>query len=313
MPTAGLTDGRALYLLKLSRHFDERMESLHRQGRVPGPIPSTRGEEGTLVGAASALRPEDSLFVTHRGLSAQLAKGVDLARAMATLWGRLGGYSRGRDGIDHLGDWRGARTFAVRSNQGGPCPPAAGAALAYRLRGDSRVAMAICEDGAVRDGRWHGSLAASAAQRLPVVWVVNTRQDGDGTSTTRSAADGMPGVRVDGTDVLEVHAAAAEAVERARAGHGPTLLESVSPPWGETDPASSSGDPVGRFTDLLLAEGVIDEAGLKDLGSRVERAFNDGYEFAQRAPLPDPADLPLGVFARDGYWAREPARAEAGT
>src|SRR5437764_3813045 len=132
-----------LYLLKLCRYFDERMEILYRQGKLPGAIYSGRGQEGTHVGAAYALRPEDSLFPTHRDLSAQLTKGLDLKRVMAQYWGRIDGYTRGRDGNSHVGDWKNHHTFTAISHLPIAYPVAAGAALAYKLRGEPRVAMAI--------------------------------------------------------------------------------------------------------------------------------------------------------------------------
>src|SRR3954453_16260633 len=171
-----LPDGQLrdmLYLLKLTRYVDERLETLYRQGRLPGAIYSGRGQEGTHVGAAFALRPEDSLFPTHRDLSAQLAKGLDLKRVMAQFWGRIDGYTRGRDGNSHIGDWNGSRTFCVLSNLPNAYPAAAGAALAYQMRGEPRVALAICGDGATSNGRWHECLNVSGIKRLPVVWVVN--------------------------------------------------------------------------------------------------------------------------------------------
>ncbi|HKE54806.1 MAG TPA: thiamine pyrophosphate-dependent enzyme, partial [Actinomycetota bacterium] len=106
----GLSDAQLkqiLYTLKLCRYFDERMEALYRQGRLPGAIYSGRGQEGTHVGVARALRNDDSLFPTHRDLSAQLTKGLELNRVMANFWGRIDGYTRGRDGNSHLGDWQG--------------------------------------------------------------------------------------------------------------------------------------------------------------------------------------------------------------
>ena len=105
-----------LGMLMLCRYFDERMEALYRQGRLPGAFYSGRGQEGTHVGTASALRATDSLFPTHRDLSAQLTKGLDLHRVMAQYWGRIDGYLRGRDGNSHIGDWYGNRTFAVMSH-----------------------------------------------------------------------------------------------------------------------------------------------------------------------------------------------------
>ena len=222
---------RMLYLLKLARYFDERMEALYRQGRLPGAIYSGRGQEGTHVGVAFPLEADDSLFVTHRDLTAQLTKGLELNRVMAQFWGRIDGYLRGRDGNSHIGDWSGNRTFAVISHLPIAYPVACGAALAYKRKGDRRVAMAICGDGSTSNGRWHEALNTSAIHRLPVVWVVNNNQFAYSTPNPlefavptiaeRAAAYGMPGVRVDGGNVLEVYAAALEAVERARSGDGP--------------------------------------------------------------------------------------------
>src|SRR5919201_2282975 len=230
-----------LHFLKLCRYFDERMETLYRQGKLPGAIYSGRGQEGAHVGVAYALRPEDSLFPTHRDLSAQLVKGLDLKRVMAQFWGRIDGYTRGRDGNSHLGDWTGAHTFAVLSNLPSAYPPAAGAALAYKKRGEDRVALGICGDGATSNGRWHEALNVSAIHRLPVVWVVNNNlyaystpnplEFAIPTIAERAQAYGMSGARVDGQDVLEVYRVARDAVESARAGEGPTLIESLSLRW----------------------------------------------------------------------------------
>ena len=220
-----------LYLLKLCRYFDERMEALYRQGRLPGAIYSGRGQEGTHVGVAFALEKDDSLFPTHRDLSAQLTKGLDLNRVMAQFWGRIDGYTRGRDGNSHIGDWDGNRTFTVISHLPIAYPVACGAALAYKRKGDRRVAMAICGDGSTSNGRWHEALNWSAVHQLPVVWVVNNNQYAYSTPNPlefhvptiaeRAVAYGMPGVRVDGGNVVEVYEAALEAVERARDGGGP--------------------------------------------------------------------------------------------
>jgi TPP-dependent pyruvate/acetoin dehydrogenase alpha subunit len=325
-----------LHTLKLCRYFDERMEALYRQGRLPGAIYSGRGQEGTHVGVVSALEPEDSLFVTHRDLSAQLAKGLDLKRVMAQFWGRIDGYTRGRDGNSHIGDWVGSKTFTVLSMLPDGYPVAAGAALAYKRKREPHVAMAICGDGSTSNGRWHEAINVSAIHRLPVVWVVNNNQyaystpnDLEFTVSTiaeRAAAYGIPGVRVDGADVLEVHRAAAEAVARARGGDGPTLIESVSLRWrghAGHDPANyvpqalletyvNEKDPVKNFEEYLLAEGVVTKEDIEEVQARVEQKFDEGYEFAQASPFPVPGDVTRGVFTDDGYWTGEPSR-EGGT
>jgi TPP-dependent pyruvate/acetoin dehydrogenase alpha subunit len=323
---------RMLYLLKLARYFDERMEALYRQGRLPGAIYSGRGQEGTHVGAAFGLEAEDSLFVTHRDLTAQLTKGLDLNRVMAQYWGRIDGYLRGRDGNSHIGDWYGHRTFAVISHLPIAYPIACGAALAYKRRGDRHVALAICGDGATSNGRWHEALNTSAVHRLPVVWVVNNNQFAYSTPNPlefavpsiaeRGAAYGMPGVRVDGADVLAVFAACTEAIERARTGDGPSLIESVSLRWrghAGHDPAKymppellerymAEKDPVKNFEGWMIDVGVINKSDVEEMTKRIEKEFEAGLEYAQASPFPEPGDVTKGLFVEDGYWTSEPGR-----
>ena len=321
-----------LHTLKLARYFDERMEALYRQGRLPGAIYSGRGQEGTHVGVTWALRDEDSLFPTHRDLTAQLTKGLELRRVMAQFWGRIDGYTRGRDGNSHIGDWQGNRTWTVMSHLPIAYPVACGAALAYQRRGEPRVAMAICGDGSTSNGRWHEALNTSAIFRLPVVWVVNNNQYAYSTPNAlefpiptiaeRADAYGMPGIRVDGANVLEVYAAAHEAVERARGGGGPTLIESVSLRWrghAGHDPAKyvpkemledymANKDPVKRFEDLVREHGLVDDAAVTELEERIKQEFDDGFAFAQASPFPEPGDVTKGLWAEDGYWESEPGR-----
>jgi TPP-dependent pyruvate/acetoin dehydrogenase alpha subunit len=332
---AGLSDDRLkgmLHILKLARYFDERMEALYRQGRLPGAIYSGRGQEGAHVGVTWALRDDDSLFPTHRDLTAQLAKGLELRRVMAQFWGRIDGYTRGRDGNSHIGDWDGNRTWTVMSHLPIAYPVACGAALAYLRRGEPRVAMAICGDGSTSNGRWHESLNTSSIFHLPVVWVVNNNQYAYSTPNAlefpvptiaeRAVAYDMPGVRVDGANVLEVYAAARDAVERARSGGGPTLIESVSLRWrghAGHDPAKyvpkelleeymQHKDPVKRFEELLRSHEVVDDAAVTELEERITREFDDGYAYAQASPFPEPGDVTKGLWAEDGYWESEPGR-----
>jgi pyruvate dehydrogenase E1 component alpha subunit len=335
----GLSDDQlkdVLYKLKLCRYFDERIEALYRQGRLPGAIYSGRGQEGTHVGVAYTLRGDDSLFPTHRDLSAQLTKGLDLNRVMAQYWGRIDGFTRGRDGNSHVGDWLGHRTWTPVSHLPLAYPIACGAALAYKRRGEQRVAMAICGEGATSNGRWHEALNVSAVHRLPVVWVVNNNLWAYSTPNPlefavpsvaeRAVAYGFPGVRVDGADVLDVYRVALQAVDRARAGEGPTLIESVSLRWrghAGHDPAKyvpkemleeymQHKDPVKRFEELLLAHEVVDAEVVKRIQERIEREFDEGYEFAQASPFPVPSDVTKGLWVEDGYWQGEPSR-EGGT
>jgi TPP-dependent pyruvate/acetoin dehydrogenase alpha subunit len=321
-----------LHLLKLCRYFDERMEALYRQGRLPGAIYSGRGQEGTHVGVAFALEKDDSLFPTHRDLSAQLTKGLDLKRVMAQYWGRIDGYTRGRDGNSNIGDWAGNRTFTVISHLPIAYPVACGAALAYKRAGDRRIAMAICGDGSTSNGRWHEALNWSAVHQLPVVWVVNNNQFAYSTPNPlefhvptiaeRAVAYGMPGVRVDGGDVLEVYGAARDAIDRAREGGGPSLIESVSLRWrghAGHDPAKympeemlehymAEKDPVKNFEEYLLSEGVVTKEDIAEVQERVGNEFDEGYAFAQASPFPEPGDVTKGLWVEDGYWTSEAGR-----
>jgi pyruvate dehydrogenase E1 component alpha subunit len=335
----GLSDDQLkdlLYKLKLCRYFDERIEALYRQGRLPGAIYSGRGQEGTHVGVAYTLREDDSLFPTHRDLSAQLTKGLALNRVMAQFWGRIDGFTRGRDGNSHVGDWFNKRTWTPVSHLPLAYPIACGAALAYKRRGEKRVAMAICGEGATSNGRWHEALNVSAVHRLPVVWVVNNNlwaystpnplEFAVPTVAERAMAYGFPGVRVDGADVLDVYRVALQAVDRARAGEGPTLIESVSLRWrghAGHDPAKyvpkemledymQHKDPVKRFEELLLAHEVVDADSVKRIQERIEREFDEGYEFAQASPFPVASDVTKGLWVEDGYWQGDPSR-EGGT
>ena len=318
--------------LMLCRYFDERMEALYRQGLLPGAFYSGRGQEGTHVGAASALRASDSLFPTHRDLSAQLTKGLDLNRVMAQYWGRIDGYLRGRDGNSHIGDWYGNRTFAVMSHLPIAYPVACGAALAYKRAGDDRIALAICGDGATSNGRWHEALNMSAVFQLPVVWVVNNNQFAysapnpvefhTATIAEKAAAYGMPGIRVDGGEVLEVYEAVREAVERARGGGGPSLIESVSLRWrghAGHDPAKYMApelleeymtlhDPVKNFQETLLSWGVVTKDDIAAVAEQISVDFEAAHAFALASPFPEPADAFLGNWTQDGYWTREPGR-----
>jgi len=321
-----------LATMKLARYVDERLEALYRQGRLPGAIYSGRGQEGTHVGVVSALRPGDSLFPTHRDLTAQLAKGLDLNRVLAQFWGRIDGYLRGRDGNSHIGDWDGNRTYAVMSHLPIAYPVAVGAAWAYQRAGDGRVALAICGDGATSNGRWHEAINWSSVERLPVVWVVNNNQFAYSTPNEkefavptiaeRGAAYGIPGVRVDGTDVLEVYRAAREAVDRARGGGGPSLIESVSLRWrghAGHDPAkyvpgelldhyTSSKDPVMNFEQHLRQLGLVDDDALAEMQREIEQRFEEAHAFALGSPFPEAGDVNKGMWVEDGYWRAEPGR-----
>jgi TPP-dependent pyruvate/acetoin dehydrogenase alpha subunit len=211
-------------------------------------------------------------------------------------------------------------------------PVAVGAAWAYKQAGDGRVALAICGDGATSNGRWHEAINTSAVHRLPTVWVVNNNRWAYSTPNPlefaiptiaeRAAAYGIPGVRVDGGEVLEVYAAAKEAVDRARNGGGPTLIEAVSLRWrghAGHDPAKympkemledamAHHDPVANFERWMREQGLVDDDGVAELQARIEREFEEGHAYALASPFPEPGDAMKGNWVEDGYWTGEPGR-----
>ena len=199
-------------------------------------------------------------------------------------------------------------------------PVAVGAAWAYQRAGDGRVAMAICGDGATSNGRWHEAINWSAVQRLPVIWVVNNNQFAYSTPNEkefavptiaeRAVAYGIPGVRVDGADVLEVFDVARDAVERARGGGGPTLIESVTlrmEGHAVHDDASyvpremfeewSRRDPIERFRTWLRDNASMTLAEEDEISAGVKKLLNDSLARAEESPLPDPSTLLDGVYA----------------
>lgn len=306
------------YRMKLCRAVDERLEILYRQGRIPGSVYSGKGQEGTHVGVVSALRGEDVLACTHRDLSAQITKGISLRRVFAQFFAKAEGPTRGRDGNSHVGDLQ-VGTFAAVSMLPDEYPLAAGAALAFKMRREPRIGMAICGEGATSAGLWHETLNMGGVWRLPVVFVVNNNQWAYSTPfdkhtpvasvAERAAAYGFPGVRVDGTDVLAVYRAATEAAERARSGGGPTLLESVSfrvRGHAGHDPAKyvpsemreawEARDPIARYELHLLDEGALTPERVEETEARIKAQIEDAIAFGKDAPLPDPATVEDGVY-----------------
>ena len=304
-------------LLKLARYVDERLEALYRQGRLPGALYSGRGQEGTHVGVAYALERRDSLFPTHRDLTAQLAKGLDLNRVLAQFWGRIDGYLRGRDGNSHIGDWQGNRTYAVMSHLPIAYPVAVGAGWAYQRAGDGRVALAICGDGATSNGRWHeainmvGGLPPAGGLRReqqPVRVLDAERARVPGADDRRArVAYGIPGVRVDGSEVLEVLRGRARC-RRARPRRRRTDAASNRCRCGgaatrATTPRSTcrrellehymlSKDPVKNFEQQLRGRGRRGRRRRRgDRRRRVEPAFEAAHEYALASPFPEPGDV----------------------
>jgi TPP-dependent pyruvate/acetoin dehydrogenase alpha subunit len=292
-------------MLKVRLAEERFMRGLAR-GEFPGFYFPVQGMEAAAVGVVAALRPDDYYVTTYRGVADVLAKGASLEAVFGELLGRVTGMSRGKGGTMHMADPERGMMLTT-GIVGSGTPIANGLALAAQLRGDDRVTGVSFGDGATSIGAMHEALNLASLWNLPVIFVCHNNLWGECTPLTaytktarlaeRATPFGIPGVTVDGTDVLEVYAAAAEAVDRARAGDGPTFLEVVSPRilghyFGDTGDymdqaaveAARANDPVPKFGEWLIAQGHCDRDGLDairaQINDEVERALANAVNSA---------------------------------
>jgi TPP-dependent pyruvate/acetoin dehydrogenase alpha subunit len=303
------------------RSFEERVAREFRTGEVPGFVHMYIGEEGVAAGVCANLRDDDFITSTHRGHGHAIAKGCDLNAMMAEIYGRETGLCKGRGGSMHVADFsRGM--IGANAIVGGGIALATGAALSAQVRGSGQVAVAFFGDGAANQGVLHESLNLAAIWSLPAVYVCENNGFAESTpaaySTSvddiavRGAAYGIPGVVVDSRDVLAVYEVAREAVERARRGDGPTLVEAkTSRIRGhfEGDPElyrddderreAADRDPLPRLRERLLGDGLATEPGLEAMQAGILGAIEAAIEYAKGSPWPDPAELTRYVYAAE--------------
>jgi pyruvate dehydrogenase E1 component alpha subunit len=303
------------------REFDRRAVEEFHAGNIPGVVHAYIGEEAVAVGVCSALRQDDKIVSTHRGHGHTIAKGADLQRMMAELFGRSNGYCRGKGGSMHIADFS-VGMLGANGIVGAGLPIATGAALAAQLEQSERVAVAFFGDGAANEGAFHGSLNLAAVWKLPVIFVCENNGWAISVPATyalsvddvavRAAAYNMPGVTVDGSDVLAVYEVMEQAVRRARSGGGPTLLECKTHRWrthaeqrgNPADPRPAEAvdqarqhDPIITFGARLQEDGLATAATLRQIEQEVESAIAAAIAFAKASPLPNPEDALLDVFA----------------
>jgi TPP-dependent pyruvate/acetoin dehydrogenase alpha subunit len=303
----------------LVREFEERVKLLFLEGVMPGTIHQSQGQEACAVGVCAALETDDVIIPTHRPHGHCIAKGVSVTEMLCELFGKTTGSCRGKGGSMHIGDMRQGVMPAI-AIVGGNLPIAAGIALSFRMKGESRVAVAFMGDGATNEGTFHESLNMASLWDLPVLYVVENNLYGASTSvklsmkcehiSERAAAYRMPGLTVDGNDVLAVWQAANEAVARARRGEGPTLLELVTyriTGHSRRDPclyqpeqerkAAVANEPIGRFAAHLVASSAADADTLSRIRSEVKREIEAAVDKARSDPEPLPEDALEDVFA----------------
>lgn len=339
--TSGLrlsaADLLALYRrMKLIRLCEERLIKSYQHGLVHGACHTYVGQEAVAAGVCAHLRREDVIFSTHRGHGHALAKGLEPRQLLAELYGRQTGCSRGRGGSRHLF----APEIGLLGTSGivGPCVhQAAGAGYCFRLPKTERVAVAFFGDGAVNNGAFHEGLNLASIWKLPVLFVCENNQyatevafadvAGNSSVAGRGGAYGLPGVEVDGNDVLAVEAAAGEAVRRARAGAGPTLLESKT--YRTRPHAEGMGDftyrtreeveqwkarcPIARLKARLLENGLIETAELEAIDRKLAAQVEEAHQFAENSPWPTAASATQHVFAEPRRASRPRPAAAAAT
>jgi TPP-dependent pyruvate/acetoin dehydrogenase alpha subunit len=307
-----------LRAMLMMRGIEERAMTLYRQGKVPGSFYDGFGQEAVSAGAAWAMAAEDRLCILHRDLAAHIIRGVSPARILAQYMGRANGITAGRDGNVHFGD-RNLGCVGMVSMLPDMMLVATGMAMAFKIRGERRCALTWFGDGSTSRGDFHEAMNWAGVQKLPVVFVLENNQYAYSTPlrlqtvtpdlSVKAKAYGIPGVTVDGTDVLAVHDATAEAVARARAGNGPSLIEGVTMRMhghAEHDSADyvpremleewQKRDPVLLFENVLLDHGVISEETTKNIRESARQKAIDARKKVLADPLPDPATVEEGVY-----------------
>ena len=304
--------------MALIRAFEERVAKLFAAGRIAGFVHLYAGEEAVAVGICSHLGDGDFITSTHRGHGHCIAKGVDPGEMMAELFGRLGGSCKGKGGSMHIADVSKGMLGANGIVGGGP-PLAAGAGLTAKLTGSGAVAVCFFGDGAAEQGTTHEAMNLAAIWKLPVVFVCENNQFAESTPVgyhcaatsiaDRAASYNIPGVTVDGYDVIAVREAAGEAVDRARRGDGPSLLEAKT--WryfghfegdqatyrtAEQSAAYREHDPLTTFAKQAVDRGLLEQKDVDRMNTEAEKKVDDALAFAEASPEPAPEDALTDVY-----------------
>ena len=308
----------ALRKMYLIRKFEEGAEESYTRGLIHGTMHLSIGQEASAVGACMALGDADKITSTHRGHGHCVAKGADVSRMFAEFFGKETGYCRGRGGSMHIADVE-KGNLGANGIVGGGLPIAVGAALAARRLGTGAVTVCFFGDGANNEGAFHEALNMAAVWKLPVVFVCENNKYGMSTSTerstavkqiaTRAAAYAMPGVTVDGNDFSAVSEAMDAAIARARAGDGPSLVESMTYRWRGHSKSDRnryrskeeiaewmSRDPIVRMSDMLVEHGIASREEIAGLEAEADREIAEAIEFAKAGENPKVAEVTRDVY-----------------
>lgn len=301
------------------RSFEEKVFELYAQNLVPGTIHLYVGEEAVAVGVCSNLRIDDYITSTHRGHGHCIAKGADLKKIMAEIIGKKTGYCKGKGGSMHIADFK-VGMLGATAVVGAGLPIAMGAGLSIKLRGRDNVTACFFGDGASNQGTFHETLNMAAIWELPVIFVCENNLYAMGTRQSkamvlediadRAAAYGIPGISIDGNDVIAVYEVAREAVARARKGGGPTLIECKTyrhKGHSRIDPAKYRSkeeveewlkkDPIERLKRRILKTTVLTEADIQQVEKDISEEVEEAVKYAIDSPYPDPDEALEDVYA----------------
>ena len=305
------------------RHFEEAVITMVERGEIVGAAHSYIGEEAVAVGACLALRDDDWMTGNHRSHGHPIAKGGDVKRAMAELLGKSTGFCKGKGGSMHLADFS-IGILGESGILGSSIPTAVGAALGSKLQGNDRVAVPFFGDGASNEGAFHESINLAAVWKLPVVFLCENNQYAVTSSfkdmvasdniSDRAAAYNIPGVLVDGQDVIAMYEAVSEAVARARSGQGPSLIEGrtyryyehslglnriVRDLYREDDEVEEwkKRDPISIHKQRLLDQGIATQEEIVHMENEIKEQIEDAITFARESPYPEPEALFEDMFS----------------
>lgn len=313
-------DYRKLYhTMRLQREFEERIYRLFRQGRIAGAAYAGAGHEAIAAGSAYALGPGDVLVPMHRVMGAHFLRGHTPRDLMLQYMGRANGPTHGKDGNVHCGDWS-KRIVGMISHLGANVPTAAGIALASKIRGLDVVALTYIGEGGTSIGDFHEGMNLAAVRRLPLVVIIENNQFAYSTPAhhqyacenlvDRAEGYGIPGALIDGTDIREVYRASRDAIDRARAGGGPTLIEAKCTrllghaqhdnAWYVPKEILEEGqrnDPVKKCARLLIDMEYCTPEELNALDAEIALEIDDAVDYAENSPFPEPEQALNGVYA----------------
>ena len=305
------------------RFFEERVIQMVERGEIVGAAHSYIGEEAVAVGACLALRDDDWMTGNHRSHGHPIAKGGDVKRAMAELLGKATGFCKGKGGSMHLADFS-IGILGESGILGSAIPTAVGAALGSKLQGNDRVAVPFFGDGASNEGAFHESINLAAIWKLPVIFLCENNQYAVSSSfkkmvaseniSDRAASYNIPGVLVDGQDVIAMYEAVTVAVARARAGDGPSLIEGrtyryyehslglnriVRAPYRDDEEVEhwKARDPIKIHKERLLSQDIATQAEIDQLEQEVMQQIDEAVEFARQSPYPEPSALFEDMYA----------------